>query len=161
MDAGSWCAEVIDLGDIVQDDDESLSDDERERRFNRYVELLDAVTGEEPDEAFGCLVASVRDQDDYGAHEAVLSALMRFPVQRRAQLTASNLADAVQRIPDFAGNLLGQFAMGADDAVAALNNSIATLPRSQQDTIREFLDREEDGDGWLSSPRQKGRVQVP
>jgi hypothetical protein len=161
MDVASWCAEVINLGDIVQDGDDSVSDEERERRFYRYVERVASVTGEEADGVFGCLLASVRDQDDYGAHETVLSAPLRFPAERRGRLAASNLADAIQRIPDFAGDLLGQFALGPDDAVAALNDSIAALPQSQQDEILEFVACEEEGDGWLSSPRQKGRIRVP
>jgi hypothetical protein len=57
-----WCAEVIDLGDIVQDSDDSISDDDREQRLNRYVELVDAVAGDEPDEVFRCLLTSVRNQ---------------------------------------------------------------------------------------------------
>jgi hypothetical protein len=160
MNVASWCAEVIDLGDIVQDSDDSVSDAERELRFDRYVELVDAMTGEEPDEAFRCLVASVRDQDDYGAHEAVVSALLRFAPPRRARLTASVLADTAQRVPDFAGNLLGQLALGPDDAVSVLNESISSLPESQQEAIRELIVCEEEGDGWLSSRRQKGRIRV-
>lgn len=160
MDVTRWCAEVLDLGDIVRDSDDSVSDDERERRFDRYVELVDAVTGEEPDEVYRCLLASVRDLDDYGAHEAVIGALLRFAEPRRARLTASELANTIQRYPDFAGNLLGQLALGSDDLLALLSHSIAALPESQRESILEFVVCEEEGDGWLSSPRQKGRILV-
>jgi hypothetical protein len=160
MDVANWCAEVIDLGDLVQDSDDAVSDDERERRFNRYVELVDAVAGDEPDEVFRCLVTSVRDQEDYGAHQAVLSALLRFDPQRRTRLAASDLPGMIQRVPDFAGDLMGQLALDSDEVVGALNDSIAALPESQREVMLEFVVCEEEGDGWLSSPRQKGRIRV-
>jgi hypothetical protein len=160
MDVAKWCAEVIDLGDIVQDSDDSISDDDREQRFNRYVELVDEVAGDEPDAVFRCLLTSVRDQEDYGAHQAVLSAILRFDPQRRARLAPSELSNMIERVPDFAGDLMGQLALDADEVVGALNDSIAALPESQREVILEFLVCEEEGDGWLSSPSQKGRIRV-
>ena len=42
-----WRAELLHVGNIVQDEDDSVGWDEREARFNRYVEMLDALQGDE------------------------------------------------------------------------------------------------------------------
>jgi hypothetical protein len=47
-DIDAWRDEILAVSNIVQDDDESVSDEEAERRFNRFIELVDAVQGDEP-----------------------------------------------------------------------------------------------------------------
>ena len=159
MDTASWCADVINLGDIVQDSDDSVDDEERESRFSHFIELVDGVMGDEPDDVFRCLVASIRDQDDYGAHDAVLSALLRFEPQRLGRLAAMEMPTVILRVPDFAGDLLGQLAFRADDVVAAFNRAAASLDETQRTVIRAFVAAEEE-DGWLGNPSQRGRIRV-
>jgi len=144
VDTASWCADVINLGDIVQDSDDSVDDEERESRFSHFIELVDGVMGDEP---------------DYGAHDAVLSALLRFEPQRLGRLAAMEMPTVILRVPDFAGDLLGQLAFRADDVVAAFNRAAASLDETQRTVIRAFVAAEEE-DGWLGNPSQRGRIRV-
>lgn len=50
----AWREEVLAASDIVQDGDESVSDGEREARFDRFVELVSDVKGDEDDVVFHC-----------------------------------------------------------------------------------------------------------
>jgi hypothetical protein len=42
-----WRKELLQTGDIVQDGDTSVPQQEKEKRFNRYVEMVKAVSGQE------------------------------------------------------------------------------------------------------------------
>ena len=74
-----WRKELLQTGDIVQDGDTSVPQQEKEKRFNRYVEMVKAVSGQEGVEAFITLVESLQAKDDYGAYETTYGALWRFP----------------------------------------------------------------------------------
>ena len=62
---------------LPQDEDDSVPEDEAERRLNRFVELVDAVQGNEPDEVFVTLIETLKDQEDYGAYESACT--LRWP----------------------------------------------------------------------------------
>jgi len=74
-----WRSELIATGQIVQDDDEGPSEEEGVSRFDRYVELIDAVTGAEGQEVFQAIIDSIHAIDDYGAYEGTYNALWCFP----------------------------------------------------------------------------------
>lgn len=76
-DFGAWHRELRAI-DLVQDDDDSVPQDEVERRWNRFVELADLVDGGEGPDVASALVAALRADQDYGAHEAVYAALERL-----------------------------------------------------------------------------------
>lgn len=59
-DYDAWEIELIETGRIVQDDDNSVSPDEAERRFNRYVALVDLAKGIEGQAAATALVRSIQ-----------------------------------------------------------------------------------------------------
>jgi hypothetical protein len=82
MDLDEWRSELLRTSHIVQDDDDSVPTGEAERRFNRYVKLVDMVTGREPQEVFQAIVDSIRAPEDYGAYEAVHGALWKFPPEK-------------------------------------------------------------------------------
>jgi len=65
---GAWRRELLAI-DLVQDDD-SVPQDEVERRWNRFVELVDMVDGGEGPSVVSTLVAALRADQDYGAHQA-------------------------------------------------------------------------------------------
>ena len=50
-DIDAWRSEILELSDLPQDHDPSRPDD-AEQRFNRFVELVGVVQGDEVDEVF-------------------------------------------------------------------------------------------------------------
>ena len=80
-DFDAWRRELLLTGDLVQDGDDSVSDDEAGRRYDRYVALADMVDGTEGPRTVHALIASLRAEEDYGAHQAIYGALQRFPNQ--------------------------------------------------------------------------------
>ena len=59
-DFQTWRSELLHTGDIIQDGDKSVSQPESEQRFNRYIEMLDAVSGQEGIETFIAIVDSLQ-----------------------------------------------------------------------------------------------------
>ena len=74
-----WRSELIVMGQIVQDHDDSLSEDEGSGRFDRYLELIDRVAGTENQDIFQAVIDSIHAVEDYGAYERTHCALWRFP----------------------------------------------------------------------------------
>ena len=86
MDFNAWRQELL-AGNIVQDGDDSVSSDEADERCRRYVELLDTITGKEPQEVFQAIVDSIQAPEDYEVYEATHNALWRFPPNEFARST--------------------------------------------------------------------------
>ena len=158
MDRTEWCSELISVGDIVQDGDDSVTPEEAERRFDRYVELLNGVTRNEPDQVFRCILASVRHQDDYGARQAVMGALLRFGPSRYGRLLALSMAALVERVPSFAGELLCDLANQGGTNLREFNSTAGGLDPHDREMMVKFVASEE-VDGWLGGPRQ-GKVRI-
>lgn len=83
-DFDAWRHELLATGDLVQEGDTSVSDEEAGRRYDRYVALADMVDGTEGPRTVGALIASLRAEEDHGAHQAVYGALQRFPSRDEA-----------------------------------------------------------------------------
>jgi hypothetical protein len=159
-DIDAWRDEILAVSNIVQDDDESVSDEEAERRFNRFIELVDAVRGDEPDDAFLTLLETLEDQADYGAYESVFQALLRFSPARRGRLVAQGVLPLLRCTPELAGDVLSQLALDEDAAVVAFNRAIAG--RAAPEDLRalsEFIAEQEQG-GWLAHDAKRGRLRV-
>jgi hypothetical protein len=65
------------------------------RRWNRYVELADSVTGEEGAEGVAAIISSLKAEEDYGAYQAAHATLARFPpsdLDKGVALAARDLA---------------------------------------------------------------------
>lgn len=155
-----WREELLSTGNIVQDDDDSVPQPEQERRFNRYVELLDAVTGSEGIETFVALVDSLQAEQDYGAYAQTYNTLWRFPPILAAQGLIVALPALIQRQENCAGNILctlGNATPGrGDNLLFAFNQALAAASPPARAAIMDFVTREEN-DGWLDGPR-KGRI---
>ena len=98
-----WRKELLQTGGIVQDGDTSVPQEVAEKRFNRYVEMVEAVSGQEGIEAFMTLIESLQAKDDYGAYETTYRALWRFPPGVVAHGLVAALPRLIQRQPDRAG----------------------------------------------------------
>ncbi|WP_018684426.1 hypothetical protein [Actinokineospora enzanensis] len=136
MSTQDWKAEVVELGDLPQFEDESITQEEGERRWNRYVELVDAVTGDEGPEAVVALISSLRAEQDHGAYESTHGALESFPPEVFGA-GAAQAAGALLSIPlDRSGVVLLTLAKTSPAAVAAFVNGVAPEKR---DAIHELV----------------------
>lgn len=152
-----WREELLRTGDIVQDEDTSVPQEEKEKRFNRYVEMVEAVTGHEGVDAFTSLIDSLQAKDDYGAYETIYRALWRFPSTVAAQGLVAALPRLVEHQPDRAGSILGNLANSTRDQdvaiLSAFRDALGSAPADVQKAIMDFIVRQENG-GWLDGPRK-------
>lgn len=151
-----WRAELVALGDIVQDDAPDAGSVETERRFLRYIELLDQVVGDEGPGVFRALIDSMRAEHDYGAYESTLSAALRFAPAKFGAWLFDALPGWIERDPARAGDWLGQLAfLGRESAaVLAFNAAWASTDPGFRDRLLRFVESEENA-GWLRNPNQR------
>lgn len=137
-----WRKELLFVGNIVQDGDKSVPQPEVEERFNRYVQMVDSVTGNEGVEAFSALVDSLQAKDDYGAYQSTYGALRRFPVTVAAQGLVEALPRLIGRHRECAGDILAQLANGTKGAgfarLSAFRNALAESPVAVQKVIMDI-----------------------
>lgn len=105
-DVDDWKVELLFSGRIVQDGDETVSPDEAERRFNRYIKLVEMVEGDEGQNVFQALVDSIQADEDYGAYQATMGAAEKFPEPKYAQYLIEALPALIKCQPDWAGNFM-------------------------------------------------------
>jgi hypothetical protein len=160
FDFDSWRKELLFTGNIVQDGDNSVPQADRDQRFNRYVELVDTIRGNEGVEVFVELMNSLQAKDDYGAYQGTYQALRRFPPAVAAKGLTAALPALISRQRDCAGDILCQLANATStEARAALSEfrrELAKADAQTQTVIMSFVGREENG-GWLDG-RRKGLI---
>ena len=148
-DFDSWRKELIVSGAIIQDDDNSVSPERAEYRFNRYIELLEMVRGDEPEMVFHAIVDSIQVEEDYGAYEAVYNALWRFPPDKFSQYFISALPGFIQRF----GEDVGRFLVGLTGSVNAeylscFNRVLDLASKEDLSIIVSFIEGQEIN-GWF------------
>ena len=79
-----------------------------ERDSKRYIEMVEAVSGQEGVETFIVLIESLQAKNDYGADQNTFGALWRFPPNVAAQGLIAALPGLVERHPDYAGDILAR-----------------------------------------------------
>ncbi|MGW8353630.1 hypothetical protein [Streptomyces wedmorensis] len=158
--SSDWKAEIVECGDLVQDDDEATPPEEAARRWNRYVELADSVTGEEGAEGVSVIVSSLKAEEDYGAHQAAHAALSRFPrsdLGEGVALAARGLASIPK---DASGNVLLILARAGSVAVNSFNEAIRASEPSVQGEMRALVEFHE-ADEWLSGEGVRNVLLMP
>jgi len=65
-----WKTELLECGSGI--------DERNEKMINRYIELLDMVTGNESEEVFSAIIESMLFAESFGANECALSKLGLF-----------------------------------------------------------------------------------
>lgn len=147
-----WKAELLSVGNIVQDADRSTPADEAQRRFQRYCAMLDALTGAEGAHHAQAIFQSVQAEHDYGAYQTANRAAWRFGEHAYCSALLHELPRLIDTLPDWAGDFLVSIANGAGtrhaSAIACFNTLLATAPPQDQARIAAFIAREED-DGWF------------
>jgi hypothetical protein len=153
QNVSEWELELVQTGKIVQDGDISVSPDEAEKRFSRYVELVDMVEGDEGPEVVKALVRSIQVRYDYGAYQGTMNAILdRFPMELMVPVLLSELPDLIQRQPEWAGDIINQVThqdnTAAKVVVRLFNKEVSKLSPQDRQSIMKFIRQEENG-GWL------------
>ena len=155
-DFDAWREELMFTGAIVQDGDQSVGFPEREVRFNRYVQLVDAVAGTEGLRVAAALIQSMTAREDYGAYQATQHALGRFPPSTYIAALIQELPNLIERQPDWAGELVCSLANSVgtrhEPDIAEFRSQLERAAEGTQAAIRAFLMREEES-GWLEHRR--------
>lgn len=147
-----WKDELLLVGNIVQDSDESISQEEAESRFNRYIEMLDAIDGSEGEKHAKAVFASIQAVDDYGAYQTAESAVWKFGEEIFCIALLHELPRLIKDLPDWAGDFLVSIANAQDtehkSIIHTFNNQISKLPTNKKDAILKFI-QEQETEGWL------------
>ena len=155
-----WRAELLHVGNIVQDEDDSVGWDEREARFNRYVEMLDALQGGEGFEYALAVFESLQAENDYGAYQIAGHTAWRFGEIPYYRALIQELPRLIETLPYWAGDFLVSIANGKDTAdeatIRVFNRLLSELDATNKQKIDGFIRQEEtSASGWL-----RGRVGV-
>ena len=151
-DFAAWKDELLFTGRIVQDADKSVDPDEAHRRFMRYIELMEQLNGTEGPTALTALIQSVQMRDDYGAYQTTFRVMWRFPEKELIQVLVQELPNLIERLPDWAGDLLVSIANGQggrwDYQIAMFNDAVASAPSPVRRAIVEYV-RGQEPSGWF------------
>ena len=148
-----WKSELLHVGKIVQDSNKTISPDESERLFNRYIEMLDALTGTEGYEYALAVFESVQMVDDYGAYQTAERAAWRFGEDMFCRALLQELPRFIKTLPDWAGDFLVSIA-NADGTkhqsiIRIFNEQLTCLQPNTGQEIKEYIHAEEEN-GWLA-----------
>ncbi|MGW4914240.1 hypothetical protein [Streptomyces sp. NPDC004270] len=156
----AWRRELLWTGELVQDGDTSVSEEEAGYRFDRYVALADMADGTEGAAAVQALIASLRAEEGYGAHEAVYGALGRFPGQVLVSGTVMAAADLLNIPRDHSGQVLQLLTLlaGTDDLRMFGDACCRLEPELRAGLAALIADHE--ADEWLADGRSLGRLQI-
>lgn len=157
----AWKEELLFTGNIIQDEDDTVSPEERARRCTRYGELLDAVDGTEGYEVFQALIDSLQAKQDYGVYQTTYNVLWSFRDPQFAEYLIKSLPSVIRRnlgAEDLSqvGNILAPID-SASQRVEQFNMNLARSPHEEQEiifaTISKLIDltwlNEDTGLGWI------------
>ena len=152
MNIEEFIKELMFTGNIIQDADKSIDFPERENRFNRYIELLDSVEGNEGIEAAMAIVRSIQAESDYGAYQTTQNTLGKFPSEIYIQALITELPALIQRKSDWAGELLCGLANSVEteyeEDIKIFNHSLSIASPETNAVISQYI-KEQEEDGWL------------
>ncbi|WP_394614548.1 hypothetical protein JNUCC0626_32335 [Lentzea sp. JNUCC 0626] len=155
-----WKLEIVECGELVQDGDDNVPQEEAERRWNRYVELADGVTGGEGVAGVAALVASLTAEEDYGAHQAVYGALARFPQAELGAGVAMAAKELVALPGDNSGNVLLILVRSGSAAVTAFDVAMQATDPEVRNSVRALIELHE-SEEWLSAEEDRGVLLRP
>ena len=148
-----WKTELLIVGNIVQDGDTAPPPDEAQRRFQRYIAMLDALAGTEGPHYALAIFQSVQAEHDYGAYQTASRAAWRFGETAYCTALLHELPRLIANLPDWAGDFLVGIANGAgtphSPTIACFNALLAAAPPAERALIAAFIAQEED-DGWFA-----------
>jgi hypothetical protein len=155
-----WEAEIVECGDLVQDNDEVTPLGEAERRWNRYVELADSVTGEEGPSGVAAIVSSLKADEDYGAYQAAHAALGRFPPSDLGRGVADAAGQLLSIPRDESGNILLIVARTGPAAVRSFNEAMRAAEPAVRVLVGELVEFHE-SEVWLGEDGDRNVLLMP
>jgi hypothetical protein len=159
-DIDAWRRELLATADLVQYGDDSVPEEVAVRRFDRYVELADMVDGTEGPLAVKALISSLWAEEDYGAHQAVYSALERFPALDLVRGTVFAAAELMAIPSDNSGQVLQLVTLLSDqEALDEFEAAFGRLEPGTREDLSSLIARHED-DEWLADERSLGRLRA-
>ena len=148
-----WKLELLVVGNIVQDADSSVTSEEAERRFNRYIELLEELSGSEGYDYVLAILQSIQADADYGAYQTAERVAYRFGEEQFCRALLHELPRLIGTLPDWAGDFLVSIANAEDTPYQSIldcfNRLLSESDDERRSIIRDFISQEED-DGWLA-----------
>ncbi|MFD7398484.1 hypothetical protein [Streptomyces virginiae] len=158
MNGPTWADEIFACGDLPQENTEE-TEELGARLYERYLELADHVVGNEGVAGVAALVRSFRVEEDFGAYQASLSALERFPLDVLGAGVA-NSAYALSEMPDcWSGNILLIVAR-EEPSVRAFNEACASLGTAERESLKRLVAFHESNE-WLAEDDDQGKLIVP
>jgi len=152
MNKDEFIKELIFTGNIIQDDNNSVEEAESEKRFNRYIELLDSLEGDEGLDVARGLLRSMQSEQDYGAYQSTQTTLGKFPSKIYIQSLILELPLLIENNFEWAGELLCGLANSIDtefeNDINLFKEQLETAQESAQKLITKFI-KEQEKDGWL------------
>ena len=152
MNDEDFIRELMFTGDIVQDADDTVSWPERERRFNRYIELLESLNGLEGVSVACAVIRSMQAEQDYGAYQTTQRTLGRFPSEVYIAALIEEVPLLIKKKSDWAGELLCGLANSIgtewEQNITLFNSALSKCPSDQRKTIEEYIKVQEQK-GWL------------
>ena len=149
----SWRAELLHVGNIVQDHDPGVSPEEASQRFNRYIEMLDSLKGDEGPEYAAAVFQSIQALHDYGAYQTAERVAWRFGEEMFCSALLAELPRLIESLPDWAGDFLVSIANAQDtpheSIISTFNTQLSASSPQIREAVRAFISQEED-DGWFS-----------
>jgi len=148
-----WKKELIETGNIVQDHDTTVSQEEAERRFNRYIEMLDSIQGNEGLECACTVIRSLRAKQDYGAYQTSHRVLGKFPREIYTQAMVLELPALIEENEEWAGELLCGLANSQgtqyEPDIYLFMDQLYQVEEKERNVILGYIDSQE-SKGWLS-----------
>ena len=154
MNVSDFEREMMFYGNIVQDSDISISDDERVGRFRRYIELLDCIKGSEGLDVARIILRSMQAEDDYGAYQDSQRAFWRFSDDVSTLALCMELPNLILNNREWAGEILCGLANAQNTeyapAIQLFLKALSEAPVDDRKVITEFILSQELEGGWLS-----------
>ena len=147
-----WRDKLLFVGNIVQDEDDTVPSDEAELRFNTYIEMLESITGTEGEEYALAIFESVQAIEDYGAYQTTGRAAWKFGEEVYCKALIQELPRLIKRLPDWAGEFLVSIANGKDSeyesTIYTFNKLLSISSAEVKKLINDFIQSQEKS-GWL------------
>ncbi len=105
-DSQAWIDELDQNAEFVSDFGAQNVQEEAEERFNRYIELLDQVNGDEGPEVLRALIDSMRMQEDCGVYQVTLATIDKFFQVGYERCLVDMLPGLIERRADLASDLV-------------------------------------------------------
>ncbi|UMP01668.1 hypothetical protein [Amycolatopsis sp. EV170708-02-1] len=155
-----WKFEIIECGDLVQDDDGVTFQSEAECRWNRYVELADSVTGDEGSAGVAAIVPSLKAKGDYGAYQSAHAALLRFPGEDIGAGVVQAVSDLLVIPKDNSGNILLILVHAGVVALNSFSEVLGVADPGIRRRFRQLIEFHESAE-WLSGATHRNVLMIP